>query len=392
MRHVRGARIAMIFQEPMTSLNPVFTIGSQIGEAVRLHQQTNRAETRNRTIEALRMVGIADPERRIDDYPHQLSGGMRQRVMIAMALSCNPQLLIADEPTTALDVTIQAQILDLIRELQVRLGLAVILVTHDLGIVAEYADDVTILYAARVMEQAPTAELFRNPLNPYTRGLLESIPGIDGTRHHRLQAIPGSIPSALHPPSGCRFHPRCPRAIPKCSDGRSTARKQGPQPLCRLHPRLIPSRPTGKRVGRGAGSRRESQQGVSGGIDGHHRRDQAFGKSGGRRQSGDSAGRDAGIGGRVGLGKIDAGAADSETARADRGRGVFRRPRSLDAWPRGTAHAAPADAAGVSGSVRVVESADARAIDRRRRNRDSQTRARRGKGAIESPSCSRWSG
>jgi oligopeptide/dipeptide ABC transporter ATP-binding protein len=228
MRHVRGARIAMIFQEPMTSLNPVFTIGSQIGEAVRLHQQTNRAETRNRTIESLRMVGIADPEHRIDDYPHQLSGGMRQRVMIAMALSCNPRLLIADEPTTALDVTIQAQILDLIRELQVRLGLAVILVTHDLGIVAEYADDVTILYAARVMEQAPTAELFRNPLNPYTRGLLESIPGIDGTRHNRLQAIPGSIPSALNPPAGCRFHPRCALAIPKCSEAEPPLDNKGP--------------------------------------------------------------------------------------------------------------------------------------------------------------------
>jgi oligopeptide/dipeptide ABC transporter ATP-binding protein len=217
MRHIRGAQIAMIFQEPMTSLNPVFTIGSQIGEAIRLHQHTSRAETRSRTIEALRMVGIADPERRIDDYPHQLSGGMRQRVMIAMALSCNPKVLIADEPTTALDVTIQAQILDLIRELQVRLGLAVILVTHDLGIVAEYADNVTILYSARVMEQAPSAELFRNPLNPYTCGLLESIPGIDGTAHRRLRAIPGTIPSALNPPSGCRFHPRCPRAIPDCS-------------------------------------------------------------------------------------------------------------------------------------------------------------------------------
>ncbi|MGH7924913.1 MAG: ABC transporter ATP-binding protein [Candidatus Binatus sp.] len=228
MRHVRGARIAMIFQEPMTSLNPVFTIGSQIGEAVRLHQHTNRAETRNRTIEALRMVGIADPERRIDDYPHELSGGMRQRVMIAMALSCNPRLLIADEPTTALDVTIQAQILDLIRELQMRLGLAVILVTHDLGIVSEYADDVTILYAARVMEQAPTAELFRNPLNPYTRGLLESIPGIDGSRHRRLQAIPGSIPSALNPPAGCRFHPRCPQVIPQCSAGEPPLENKGP--------------------------------------------------------------------------------------------------------------------------------------------------------------------
>jgi oligopeptide/dipeptide ABC transporter ATP-binding protein len=217
MRAVRGARIAMIFQEPMTSLNPVFTIGSQIGEAVRLHQHTARRETLERTIEALRLVGIADPERRVNDYPHQLSGGMRQRVMIAMALACEPKLLIADEPTTALDVTIQAQILDLIRELQMRLKLAVILVTHDLGVVAQYADDVTILYAARVMEQAASSELFRNPLNPYTRGLLESIPGADGHRHPRLRAIAGTIPSALHPPSGCRFHPRCPMAIDECA-------------------------------------------------------------------------------------------------------------------------------------------------------------------------------
>jgi oligopeptide/dipeptide ABC transporter ATP-binding protein len=217
MRQVRGAQIAMIFQEPMTSLNPVFTIGSQIGEAIRLHQKTSRAETRARTIEALRLVGIADAERRIGDYPHQLSGGMRQRVMIAMALSCNPKLLIADEPTTALDVTIQAQILDLIRDLQARLGLAVILVTHDLGIVAQYADDVTILYAARVMEQASSKELFRNPLHPYTRGLLESMPGADHERRRRLQAIPGNIPSVMNPPSGCRFHPRCPRMIDECA-------------------------------------------------------------------------------------------------------------------------------------------------------------------------------
>ncbi|MGH7933263.1 MAG: ABC transporter ATP-binding protein [Candidatus Binataceae bacterium] len=217
MRRMRGAKIAMIFQEPMTSLNPVFTIGSQVGEAVRLHQRTSRHETRDRTIEALRMVGIAAPERRINDYPHQLSGGMRQRVMIAMAPACKPRLLIADEPTTALDVTIQAQILDLIRELQERLKLAVILVTHDLGIVAEYADDVTILYAARVMEQTSAAELFRDPLSPYTKGLLASIPGLDGQHHRRLQAIPGSIPSALEPPPGCRFHPRCPIAIDECA-------------------------------------------------------------------------------------------------------------------------------------------------------------------------------
>jgi oligopeptide/dipeptide ABC transporter ATP-binding protein len=217
MRAIRGAKIAMIFQEPMTSLNPVFTIGSQIGEAIRLHQKASRREARERSIEALRMVGIADPERRIDDYPHQLSGGMRQRVMIAMALSCNPRLLIADEPTTALDVTIQAQILDLIRDLQERLKLAVILVTHDLGIVAEYATDVTILYAARVMEQTRCDELFRDPLNPYTRGLLESIPGASGARRSRLQAIPGTIPSAMHPPPGCRFNPRCPMSIQNCA-------------------------------------------------------------------------------------------------------------------------------------------------------------------------------
>ncbi|HTW88991.1 MAG TPA: ABC transporter ATP-binding protein [Candidatus Binataceae bacterium] len=217
MRAVRGAKIAMVFQEPMTSLNPVFTIGSQVGEAIRLHQRTDRAETRRRTVESLKLVGIADPEHRVSDYPHQLSGGMRQRVMIAMALACRPRLLIADEPTTALDVTIQAQILDLIRDLQHQLGLAVILVTHDLGIVAEYSDDVTILYAARVMEQTSTPKLFKEPLNPYTRGLLQSIPGISGEHNRRLQAIPGTIPSALNPPSGCRFHPRCPRAIDDCA-------------------------------------------------------------------------------------------------------------------------------------------------------------------------------
>jgi peptide/nickel transport system ATP-binding protein len=216
MREIRGRDISMIFQEPMTSLNPILTIGLQIAEPLQIHMGMNEAQARERAVELMGLVGIPDPERRLDQYPHQFSGGMRQRVMIAIGLACNPKLIIADEPTTALDVTIQAQILDLIRDLQSRLGLAVILVTHDLGIVAEYADDVTILYSARVMEQASVKELFSNPLHPYTCGLLESMPGVDHQHRHRLQAIPGNIPSALNPPKGCRFHPRGPRAIDDC--------------------------------------------------------------------------------------------------------------------------------------------------------------------------------
>jgi oligopeptide/dipeptide ABC transporter ATP-binding protein len=216
MRHIRGARIAMIFQEPMTSLNPVFTIGSQIGEAVRLHQHTNRAETRNRTIEALRMVGIADPERRIDDYPHQLSGGMRQRVMIAMALSCNPQLLIADEPTTALDVTIQAQILDLLERERKRRGMALILITHDLGVVASVTDRVIVMYAGRVVESGSTQDIFSDPRHPYTLGLMNSMPRLDSPLDVRPATIPGSPPTGYREVSGCPFSPRCTWVRPAC--------------------------------------------------------------------------------------------------------------------------------------------------------------------------------
>ncbi len=211
MRKVRGKEISMVFQEPMTSLNPVFTIGEQIAEAIRLHEGLGRRAAMDKTIEMLKIVHMANPERRVKEYPHQLSGGMRQRVMIAMALSCNPKLLIADEPTTALDVTIQAQILDLLNELKAKLGMAVLLITHDMGVIAETAQRVMVMYAGKVVEEAPVSELFKEPLHPYTQGLLRSIPRIDlaATKKQRLEAIPGVVPSLLDLPPGCRFAPRC---------------------------------------------------------------------------------------------------------------------------------------------------------------------------------------
>ncbi len=217
MRKIRGNSIAMIFQEPMTSLNPVFTIGEQIAEAVRIHEGLDSKAAEQRAIEMLRLVRIPDPERRVKDYPHQFSGGMRQRAMIAMALACGPRLLIADEPTTALDVTIQAQILKLIRDLQDRTGTAVILITHDLGVVAETCDRVAVVYAGRKVEEAPIEELFERPLHPYTRGLMASLPRMQkGGRRARLNEIPGIVPSLREPIAGCSFAPRCPMAIERC--------------------------------------------------------------------------------------------------------------------------------------------------------------------------------
>ena len=222
LREVRGGRIGMIFQEPMTSLNPVFTIGDQIAEAVLLHRDVSRAEARGRALEMLELVRMADPKRRLDEYPHQLSGGMRQRVVIAMALACEPDLIIADEPTTALDVTIQAQILDLLADLRERLGTAILLITHDLGVVAETCDDVAVMYAGRIVEQAPAAALFAKPRHPYTIGLLAARPE-RGSRAGdratgRLRTIPGMVPAPQHFPAGCRFHPRCAFArLPECA-------------------------------------------------------------------------------------------------------------------------------------------------------------------------------
>ncbi len=217
MRMVRGKRMAMVFQEPMTSLNPVYTIGNQIGEALHLHEGGSSAQVRARIIEMLGLVGIPAPERRLKDYPHQLSGGMRQRAMIAMALACRPDLLLADEPTTALDVTIQAQILDLIRRLQSELGMALVLVTHDLGVVAEMASRVIVMYAGRFVEMGTTDEIFREPMHPYTQGLLRSIPPLERLpRGTRLPTIPGMVPDLAHLPKGCAFADRCPKVQARC--------------------------------------------------------------------------------------------------------------------------------------------------------------------------------
>jgi oligopeptide/dipeptide ABC transporter ATP-binding protein len=216
MRDVRGRDVAMIFQDPMSSLNPVYTIGNQMAESVMLHRGLSRAEARDRTIELFRLVGLSSPERRIDQFPHELSGGMQQRVMIAMALSCDPALLIADEPTTALDVTIQAQILDLLRELQARLDMGLLLITHDLGVVAEMATDVAVMYAGAIVETGTVAEVLHAPRHPYTQALLGSIPRFGTARDQRLAAIGGIVPSPWDWPLGCRFAPRCAHAFDRC--------------------------------------------------------------------------------------------------------------------------------------------------------------------------------
>lgn len=213
MRRIRGADVSMIFQEPMVSLSPVHTVGNQISENVRLHQGADRKEARERSIDILHKVGVPNPEQRVDAYPHELSGGLRQRCVIAMALVCNPRLLIADEPTTALDVTIQGQILRLIEELKAELGMAVMMITHDLGVIAEIADEVAVMYLGRVVEQAPVGEIFANPKHPYTEGLLESIPKLGRGNATRLATIPGTVPDPFTTPPGCPFHARCSKAI-----------------------------------------------------------------------------------------------------------------------------------------------------------------------------------
>ncbi len=235
MRKIRGAAVSMIFQEPMTSLNPVFTVGNQIAEAVRLHQKVDKAEARRRAVEMLRKVKVPEPERRAREYPHQFSGGMRQRAMIAMALSCNPKLLIADEPTTALDVTTQAQILDLLRGLQADFGMSIMIITHDLGIVAEMADHVAVMYASKVVEYAPVGELFGQPLHPYTHLLFKSRPVVGQGKSEKLRTIQGMVPSPLRFPGGCKFHPRCPYEKEICGKEEPALREIRPGHWARCH-------------------------------------------------------------------------------------------------------------------------------------------------------------
>jgi peptide/nickel transport system ATP-binding protein len=229
MRDIRGDKISMIFQEPMTSLNPVLTIGRQIGEVLELHRQCTKEEVRTRILELIKMVNIPEPESRIDEYPHQLSGGMRQRIMIAMALACDPEILIADEPTTALDVTIQAQILNLMRELRDRTRAAIILITHDLGVVAEMAQRVVVMYAGRKVEEANVMDLFENPMHPYTLGLLNSMPRLDDAASKRLVEIPGMVPSMRTEIIGCAFAPRCSSATERCSQESPVLKDYGDQ-------------------------------------------------------------------------------------------------------------------------------------------------------------------
>jgi peptide/nickel transport system ATP-binding protein/oligopeptide transport system ATP-binding protein len=252
LRDIRGNEISMIFQEPMSSLDPVFRVGDQIAEAIRVHQKVSMRDALDRAVEMLKLVGIPSPQQRIRDYPHQMSGGMRQRVMIAMALSCNPKLLIADEPTTAVDVTIQAQILELLKALRDRLHMAILLITHDLGVVAEMADEVAVMYAGRVVERGPVKAVFESPQHPYTEALMRSIPILGMTQADPLHVIRGMVPSALSWPKGCRFEPRCEFAFDRCRDEDPPTFKVGEQEsacwLCEHGERpVVPLRPAARR-------------------------------------------------------------------------------------------------------------------------------------------------
>ncbi len=351
LRELRGNRISMIFQEPMTSLNPAFTVGDQIVEVLLRHRPLSRAEAKAQAIEMLRHVRIPSPEHRFDEYPHRLSGGMRQRVMIAMALACGPKLLIADEPTTALDVTIQAQILDLMRTLRRETGTAIILITHDLGVIAEVADDVVVMYAGRIVERAPVAALFALPQHPYTIGLLGSIPRLH-VEHDRLAVIEGQVPNPETPIAGCRFHPRCPFAIDRCrreepplleprpgtrggvlarAAGGSGVNAQG-RSQARIGPEARSAEASSSAcVAHAALACRWARQALPGAAR-LLRQDDGRRTRGRRRRFRARGRRDARAGRRVGLRQVDDGAARAAAHRPDCGHDPLRRRR-----PDGTA-------------------------------------------------------
>ena len=361
MRQIRSKEIAIIFQEPMTSLNPVYTVGHQIAETIRLHEDLNRRDAMDRAVEMLRLVNIPTPERRVHDYPHQFSGGMRQRVMIAMALSCNPKLLIADEPTTALDVTIQAQILDLLAEMKSRLGMAIMLITHAMGVVAETAQRVVVMYAGRVVEEATVERLFASPLHPYTQGLIRSIPRIDkdAGKRARLEAIGGMVPSLIDPPPGCRFAPRCRFAQARLHRGGAGAARGRGGPQGRLHPVLsgAMSEPL-LRV-----NELVKNFPVKGGVlrrtvDQVHAVDHVSFEI--------AAGETLGLVGEFGLRQIDHRALHPAADRTDRRRGLVRGPQCHRIRSRRARRAAPRHADHLPGSVCVAESAHDDRRDHRR--------------------------
>ena len=395
----------MIFQDPMTSLNPVHSIGRQLVETVLLHHDISKKEARARAIEALKEVGIPRAETRIDDYPHQFSGGMRQRVMIAMAMINDPRLLIADEPTTALDVTTQAQILEVMQKLQADHGTAIVMITHDLGVVAETADDVVVMYAAKVVEHGSVDAIFKDPQHPYTWGLLGSLPRLD-TDVERLTQIPGQPPSLLNPPQGCRFNPRCPYVMDVC-------KQKEPELLpvvrrARAHAGMLPRRGDEGARGRAAQGDRDARRRVLMADDllvveelkKHFpvTRGIIFKKQIGAVKAVDGVsftpegGRDARRRRRVRLRQVDDGALHHEAARSDGRQGHLQGPRHLEPLAQRDAPAPARDDDGLPGSVRVAQRAQAGRLHRRRGDSTSTGSARRPSGSAASASCSRSSG